>query len=396
VTILDDLIRHEPEHTSFDVKRSQYSRERHDDLLKDVMSMANAHTSSDRYVVCGVDGSDPNQRSWPGVPEAELTDAAVYQQLVHANIEPDIKLDYFPHHFEGVILGVVRIYGCTERPYAMRKTFKRLERGHLWIRKGSSQSPMVRGDLEQIYKERFASDGFAAVVRIGLSSDGQPVAERLAAAGTITLASDRAAAKIGAILRARRAPGSSYKPALWPTAYSIGGVGGAPYEERPTEELIADLEAVKQTYEAEDRYELYKLHSRMIQIMLFNEGSRSLEDARLDVSVPAVPGLWIAERIYRKPSVGLSGIDYNNVVLRSPGNTGYPEVDVRGSTARISVELGDLRHQVETAAFGVPLRMFIGPEAVGQTLKLFCTLHGKNRPQPITSTLSIEVVQPDD
>ncbi len=42
--------------------------------------MANAHTSSDRYIVCGVNGSGPNQRSWPGVPEAELTDAAVYQR----------------------------------------------------------------------------------------------------------------------------------------------------------------------------------------------------------------------------------------------------------------------------------------------------------------------------
>lgn len=67
MTQRDDLIRHEPEHTSFDIKLSQYSRERHDVLLKDVLSMANAHTSSDRYIVCGVDGSDPSRRSWPGI-----------------------------------------------------------------------------------------------------------------------------------------------------------------------------------------------------------------------------------------------------------------------------------------------------------------------------------------
>jgi hypothetical protein len=48
---LDDLIKFENESTSVDFKAKQY--ERNEDLLKDLIAMANANVAGDRHIIIG-------------------------------------------------------------------------------------------------------------------------------------------------------------------------------------------------------------------------------------------------------------------------------------------------------------------------------------------------------
>ncbi len=92
---LDDAIRYETEHTALDFKRTQYVKAQHAALLKDVLSMVNAHdVPGDRFIVCGVDLKPDGSRTFVGVPRGEVVDAATYQQLVRENLEPDVHLEY--------------------------------------------------------------------------------------------------------------------------------------------------------------------------------------------------------------------------------------------------------------------------------------------------------------
>ena len=53
----EDLVRYEHENTALDFKRSQYTKKTHQDLLKDVISMANADVEETRHIVIGISHS---------------------------------------------------------------------------------------------------------------------------------------------------------------------------------------------------------------------------------------------------------------------------------------------------------------------------------------------------
>jgi hypothetical protein len=248
---LDELIRRGREHTALDFKQVQYARKQHEALLKDVLSMANAHIGTERHIVCGVALAADGSRTFAGVPRDNIVDAAIYQQLVHENIEPDIHLDYVAHEVDGVIIGVILLSNCVERPYAMRKDFSgSLRRGDMWIRKGTQQMRITRADLERIYAERRDATGFDGRVRMTFDAPGELTTMILPAVETIELASDRAATRITEILeerRIRQRMGYIDLNGFQRPLRSLLSVGPTPYEDRPSETLEGDLQQIRRS-----------------------------------------------------------------------------------------------------------------------------------------------------
>lgn len=150
-----EIIRYENESTTVDFKRSQYQN--NEELLKDIMAMANANIDANnkRYIIVGVKHSPNGSRVVHSIPSEEFKDDSEYQNLVRNNIEPEIKFSYKPVDFEGHLLGVFEITECHHRPYSMKKTFGKLEQGTCYIRRGSQQGRVVRADLEVMYEDRY-------------------------------------------------------------------------------------------------------------------------------------------------------------------------------------------------------------------------------------------------
>jgi len=155
MTNLDDIIKTEKEYTGLDFKRVQYSKEihgekTHEDLIKDIMSMANADIEGDRYIVIGVIYKNSNDRELKGINKDEFIDSAAYQELIRENIEPQIIFDYFKHEVDGIYFGIFKITQCDDQPYMMKKDFRNLRKGECLIRKGDSQSRLIRADFDRI------------------------------------------------------------------------------------------------------------------------------------------------------------------------------------------------------------------------------------------------------
>ena len=66
---LIDLIHYENEKTGLDFKAVIYKADKFDDLLKDIMAMANAALEEDRYIVVGVKHHPSSERVFLGVEE---------------------------------------------------------------------------------------------------------------------------------------------------------------------------------------------------------------------------------------------------------------------------------------------------------------------------------------
>ena len=89
---LIDLIQYENEKTGRDFKAviRGYKADKFDDLLKDIVAMANAAPEEDRYIVVGTRRHPSSERIFLGVEEF-IDDATCYQ-LVPSNIELDMHL----------------------------------------------------------------------------------------------------------------------------------------------------------------------------------------------------------------------------------------------------------------------------------------------------------------
>lgn len=163
---LDDKIRYENENSGLDFKEIQYKKETHEDLIKDIMCMANADIDGDRYIIIGVDYKSSNDRDFVGIKKEEFIDSATYQQLIKDNIEPEINIDYFAYDLDGVCLGIFKLVQCSNKPYMMKKDFgKKLNKGDCWIRKGSSQFRMIREDFDKIIAKRISRNNLMVRLR---------------------------------------------------------------------------------------------------------------------------------------------------------------------------------------------------------------------------------------
>lgn len=410
---LIDLIQYENEKTGLDFKAVIYKADKFDDLLKDIMAMANAALEEDRYIVVGVKHHPSSERVFLGVEE--FIDDATYYQLVHTNIEPDIHFEYFHVEVADKKVGVFRIFNCDNQPYLMKKDTKALRRGDGFIRKGTSQMRLMRSDLDKIFAKRQSTDDFTGKIDTVLESDGKPCTTLHPWAELIP-PSEEAAIRIRAIIadkeaieaaRAARAsaqqsnyPGFSKSildalalPPNFANGVHFGTGMSLKYEDRDVVTLKANLEQVRETYEEKDLHYLYEQKAHKINVLITNTADRYIEDCSVEIKIKRSFDFVVATQVYEKSQS--SGGGYLSIPVVRPASYArlhYPKVKVDAEWYTVSAHPGDLRHQLSTAALGVPLRMLLPPDSAGNKLELVLTIFGRNLPKPYVKTLVIDIV----
>lgn len=395
---LDDLIKYENENTSLDFKAIQYKKEKHEDLIKDVMSMANADAEDDRYIIMGVKNKPSGERNILGIKKEDFVDSAIYQQIIKENIEPDIKLDYFPHETERKLLGVLRITACTDdKPYIMKKDFKTLKKGDSFIRKGSHQAMMERRDYDRIYGEKFKKANLKDKLLLSFSNRGvnREIELTTLSVDKISLPSREAAEKIEKVLEEKRSPQSVTMQAQvkkWQSLSQralVSPFSPLPYEQRSIKELERNLKNVGEIYVEDDHYKFFEEYSHKVNIYVLNQGDAYVEDASIKIRVDAIDGIYVANRVYEKPKH-----EFFPSILNTPTfeSMNYPRVGYEGKSIVISDNIGDIKHRMPTKLFKVPLRIVLDDELAGKTISLKCNIFAKNLSEPFEGILQIKVV----
>jgi predicted HTH transcriptional regulator len=63
------------------------------------MALANSNSKQTKYIIIGIKEKPNGQKEIIGIPREEFKDSAEYQQLIFANIEPDLHIDYIPFEY---------------------------------------------------------------------------------------------------------------------------------------------------------------------------------------------------------------------------------------------------------------------------------------------------------
>lgn len=389
---LNDIIEFENENTELDFKAIQYQKVKFQDLLKDLMSMANAKTDDDKYIIVGVKLLGNGNRDIIGITE-DFIDEATYQQLIHNNIEPELNFSYFSYQFQNKILGVFKIFNSFDRPYMMKKDFDKLKIGEAFIRKGSHQTRLTRKDFDFYTEKKITKKRFAGKIHIYFDKINQK---------SITLnvlrngdyPSEKASEKIKKILLEKKEKLKKTEGMFLPFFdQHIPMLGGTPYENRSIKTLEENLENVAETYREDDLHYLFELKSHKFNFRILNDDTEYLEDASIELKIEK-EGVYIADKIYSKPD-NSNSVLYLNYSSSSPSwkSINYPEVIENETEYLIFEDLGNLKHQISENALKVDLRIAINPKIIKTEKIVKIRIFGKNLSKPIEDQLIIKIVE---
>ncbi|MCG6189105.1 AlbA family DNA-binding domain-containing protein [Maribellus maritimus] len=391
-----DLILYENENIRLDFKRDEYKKNDYVSLLKDILSMANAFTMQERFIIIGLKPKSNKNRGIKGI-DGELTDAATYQQLVHENIEPELSIDYFPFYAEEKKLGIIKISNCTNPPYLMKKDYgngeKKLFKGEGFIRKGTHQARLIRRDFDRYMQNRFDEKYFNDEIKISFVANNLKNQIELVSFDDIKRPSQIQKEKIQTILTKKKEEKERYK-AMGMQDINIDSLsnsmdymnaafrgGGIPYRSRSIETLEENLKNVEKTYYEEDLYEVFEKNSAKCNISIFNMGHKYIEEASVILKIPKLDGLAVVDQVYSNPD-NPSGF---------VGTLHYPEVTEEEGYFIIKDDVGNIKHQLDQELFDIPLRIFASQRIIQNSFMIHCELFAKNIKTSIKKDIEVKI-----
>lgn len=134
-----------------------------EELVHDILCLSNARYAGDRYLIYGVEDG-----SWElkGLPEVlKSNDIYTIVNIQIWNQKPVIAVDHV--HIDGKIFGFIVIADTPTKPHYLRKPYKGIPSGAVYIRQGDTNTPfrtgtearsIEDGELETMFRERFGID----------------------------------------------------------------------------------------------------------------------------------------------------------------------------------------------------------------------------------------------
>lgn len=392
---LTDIIEYENEHTCLDFKKYQYVKENYASFIKDVIAMANAIATGDKYIIIGIKHFPDGRREIH--PIEDFVDSATYQQIVRENIEPELHIEYDPYQHEKGVLGIFHLPDCTNPPYLLKKDFSSLKKGDCFIRKGTHQTKISRCDLDKIYNIRNKKSKFSGVINIGFSNTNYAQEITLSAISLDGLPSQKAAEEICEILEKRNQEGEKKQlPKIMSSKNKTITIevdrffSNISYEERDTETLEKNLVNVKETYAEDDQYEIFEIRGFYLNFEIFNNGDEYIQDASIKIEIQKNDNCYmIAKEIMQEPDYS----SFPKIPTLNMSKLRYPTIKYDDEKILIYQNIENIKHQMITKVFDYDIRLAVIKIPENGIIPIDLKLFAKNLPTPIHKKLTIKVIE---
>lgn len=386
-------IKYDKESTSLDFKKKQYTKEKYDNFIKDVMSMANAPGNESRYIVIGVKEHLDGKKDFHSVDNN--IDIATYEQLIRNNIEPTINIEYTPLKFDSFNLGVFEIKNCIDPPYIMKKDRQTIKKGDCFIRRGTQQEKMTRRDLDEMLEMK-SKYQFINKISFGFEESFLNKTD-ISAKRTLSWPSERKKKdledQLNELVHKENLEESQGKNTLHTNnlfdGLSVGLNGVFPKRKETKEALKKQIDNVKNIYYDYDIYYLEETVSHKINFFIYNNSKTPLDKVEVILNFPTTVGR-IADDL---PSEPLSNTDLLAHTIRTPVPfNGYPYVEKVNSTYIVTEDIEILRHKQIQPLFTEDLRIFVPEINIGKSFTVNYEIHAVNLPDPVYGELIINVI----
>jgi predicted HTH transcriptional regulator len=116
-----EMLKSYPEQSKFEWKQDLNisSEDKKSEIVKDVIAIANAHGTSDGYILYGVAPTEDD----PIKGITSSLDDATIQQIVNSKIDRHIDFLYYDQEIDGRKIGVIKINKNQKRPFIVKRDF---------------------------------------------------------------------------------------------------------------------------------------------------------------------------------------------------------------------------------------------------------------------------------
>lgn len=384
---LEDIVREGTESAGVLFRRGAYSKQSQEELLRDVLSLANAKVEGRRVIVLGAEAGDYGATVF-NIPREAIDGTHRYHGLIRDYIEPPLDMRAQSLSMDGKQLIAVILEDCTDKPYMMRADHSpRLRRGDAWIRVKAENMRMGRRQLEAVFADRFAEALYMGKVEVGFDGSMLSQEKTIKTADSDELPSKDAREKLTTLIEAKEQKGTVSDENTFITRLTHARLFGAdqPYQSHSVAELRAELDKLGEHYRDHDDYFRFVQHGEQLNIVLVNTSEQELKGASIALMIPRASKFRLAKRVPPNPA--------NELKPRKvyDDESSYPTVSELEKAYQVTDSLGSILPGESRLAFKEPLRLFVDKDLAGQKVTLFYKLYGRNLRQPIAGKLLLKL-----
>ena len=371
--------------TAVQFRKRAYGKKGVHDFLRDVLAIANASVEGNRYIITGIEFDTKGRKLVSAVDESDFSGKPAYESLANEHIEPPIRIRYQAVTVDGERVGVFEIGDCQDRPYMMRVDHSELlRRGDAYMRVNDSAVKMGRRQLQSLFEQQFRDSISATSIEIGFPGDIIHKDLRVKTRNLGKLPSAVASAKLSQLLEARSPEhGATTNSMLARLTHARLFGSDEPYENKSTDEIVAEMRQIKDRYFDHDNDYLFEKHRDDVQLVILNHGGEALRSAALTLVMPNHEAFNIATELPFRPQDG-------GFVERSPAEqTDYPIVNLRDEAVHVAVDVGDVEPENPVNVFASPLRICVGDQLQGRRVGIQYTLTAQNLRAPAKGKLRL-------
>ncbi len=385
---LEKIVREGKEGEQVLFRRGAYTRQSQEELLRDVVSLANANVEGERVIILGVEAGVHGATIFD-IPREAIDGTHRYHGVIRDFIEPPLNMLARSLTVDGKHLVALILDDCQDKPYMMRADHSAsLRRGDAWIRVKTENQRMGRRQLEAVFADRFAEALYTGKVEVGF--DGNMLSQEMTVntADAELLPSKDAKEKLTTLIEAKEQKGAIADENTFITRLTHARLFGAdqPYQSHSVSELRKELDNLVERYRDHDDYFRFEQHGQKVNLALVNQSEQELKGASIALMVPRASKFLLARRAPVNPA--------NELKARKvyDDESSYPTVSELEKAYQVTENLGNVAPGQSLLAFKEPLRLFADKSLAGQKVTLFYKLYGRNLRQPISGKLLLKLV----
>ena len=373
---------HEPPHSGLVIRNSAYGERETEELVRDLVALANAFVTGPRYIILGVADNVDGGRIVNGVDDAAMAALQrILPKIATRIVEPPIDVELNAVAVQDRTVAVIVLKACADPPYLLRRDVsKTLHAGRGWVRRATEVCPLMREDLQRMLTTAAPQGSRIAELEIGFP--GKVLNDEISLpvlpldAMPSKLAAERLQKMLEGNAAARDVLGrteTQFNRLLHAQIFGSSAI----YEKHSDDSLIGELDIVGEQHAEDDRRYEFEERAHRLQLEVRNNGDFDIEQATLSLTFQRLDGFAIAERIYSTGSLADA--------------SAYPLIDASQKRFVVQTRLAQIAAGRGRGVFREPLRLLLREASAGRTLLIDYKLQCRELPRPLQGSLRINV-----
>ena len=324
-------------------------------LVKEVVGLANADIEGPRHILFGVNTGGTDDKKLIGIPDDALGELKRAHRLISSLVEPALELAFIFDRINGRLIGALEIDGCDFGPYFVAQDLSdELRRGACWVRRERDLVAVERHELlngsarsmESPTPVLGVSPGEFSLL-VGFNQD--PYCEFLEVDVPDTSDPPFAEEYLRGITTDAGTDTSDPR--------NLGTKQQDRSEDAEDPDDIGNQIAIAAT-----QHYFYEERAVKIALCVRNDSDADVSDVRAELGFPRFPGFDVADRIYTSP--------FDKRIDGQVDQRGYPNVEYQDDAIFVRATVGDLPARQTQPLIRTPLRLAVGPEALGKKVAM--------------------------